>query len=120
MRYFVIEDGLDVSAYDSLESAVRAIEPEDVLRVKLFDEWGNEHPLSVERRQVRFLGIWPTAVASTTASTSSNAAALEFETCLREYARKATNLPSDVDLPRLVDLIANYQGIPRGKSPTTP
>ena len=107
VRYFVIEDGVDVSAYDSFESAVLAIEPGDIPRMKLFDELGNEYALSVGRKHTRFLWIWPSTVDSTTASDVSCAAALELENCLREYASKATiQVPTDAGLTELVKLIA--------------
>lgn len=86
-----------------------------------FDELGSEHALSVERKQVRFLGIWPAAVVSTTASAVSGAAVSELKNCLREYAGKATiKVPSDVSLPELVELIATHQGIQQKKPPAPP
>ncbi len=112
MRYFVIEDGVDVFAYNSFESAVDAIEPDDIGRTRLFDERGNEYSLSMERKQVRFLWIWPIAVASTSAVVAPSTAAVGLEDCLREYVGKvALKVCSNMSLPELVDLVATYQGV---------
>lgn len=112
MLYFVIEDRTDVSAYDSLESAVLAIEPADISRTELFDEHGNKYALSVGRRKTRFLGIWRGTVDSTSASAASSASALELEEILRGYASKvAIMTPSHPGLSELVKLIAAHQGV---------
>lgn len=120
MRYFVIEDGTDVSAYGSLESAVCAIEPIDVPHMRLFDEAGNEHALLVDQKLTRFMKICSTTIDSTVASVDSRAAGSELESILRGYAvRVGVATPSDAGLTELSDLIARHQGVLLGKPPAT-
>lgn len=112
MRYFVVEDRADVSVHDSFKSAINAVEPVDIPRVKLFDELGNEYPLSIGRKQIRFLGFWSTTVDSTLAGALPREAALELEDCLKVYVSKAhIQVPPDAGLRDLVEVTASYQGI---------
>jgi len=121
MRYFVIEDGTDVSAYGSLELAVQAIEPVDIPRMRLFDEAGNEHALSVGQKSTRFMKFWFTTIDLTVASVDSREAGPELLSILRGYLVSAgIELSADAGLPDLAEVIARHQGVLLHKVPGSP
>jgi len=106
MRYFVIEDQADVSVYKSLDSAVNAVEPIDIPCTRIFDEQGKEYPLSVGRKKIRFLGIFPTSVDMTLTSGEPREAELELKNYLSTYANSVgIHVFQEANLRSLVDLI---------------
>lgn len=112
MRYFVVEDEIDVSAYGSIESAATSIEAVDIPRMRLFDEYGNEYFLKIGTKEVIFFGVKLFEIPATQVGTVTTASMLEFEKILQNYASQVMSISSDTHLPILVDLIVNFQRVP--------
>lgn len=112
MLYFLVESGTDVSAYQSLQEALVSIEPADLLLNRVFDEYGVEYDLLIEKKKVNFLRFFQTTVASVAIGEIHHKRPDDLKTILQKYLSYAGKAPSpNLNLIELTALIGRYQNV---------